>query len=152
MRILSERYEIICLRSLAFLFWAFIPAYFLMRISGRGIFADLLRPFLVFILLNCAIFLLRSNAYIAYRACAVLLSILNTLACFVLAILYDYFRRGSGALTKSDIRAVLQTDMYEAREYLIEHFLSSSSLMLGVACLILSVLYFFCLFWVPKKI
>lgn len=116
---------------------AMLIGYFSLKITGRQLPTDFVRPLLVSALAWWAIYLIQR---LNFRKLALLVFTVLALFQVVMAISYSYYQSIDSFFTGDDVVAIAQSNIEELYDFALHYLYNSSSLLYGGALLALSVL------------
>lgn len=116
---------------------AFIIGYFSLKITGRNLPADFVRPFLVSMLSWWAIYLLLKAKH---KKSAIGWTVVLTIFQSVTAISYSYYQSIDSFFTGDDVVAIAQSNVEELYDFAEHYIFNTSTLAYGTLLVILSLI------------
>ena len=116
---------------------AFIIGYFSLKITGRQLPTDFVRPFLVSMLSWWAIYLLLKAQH---KKSAIGWTVVLTIFQSVTAISYSYYQSIDSFFTGDDVVAIAQSNVEELYDFAEHYIFNTSTLAYGTLLVILSVI------------
>ena len=116
---------------------AFIIGYFSLKITGRQLPTDFVRPFLVSMLSWWAIYLLLKAKH---KKSAIGWTVVLTIFQSVTAISYSYYQSIDSFFTGDDVVAIAQSNVEELYDFAEHYIFNTSTLAYGTLLVILSVI------------